>query len=75
MGFNYIRIGDYKSGYFCGIFPNAGESRKEFNIRSRTNKHPKKENIEDKVREQGIIKEPHIHALHSIEGKIQGYRW
>ena len=75
MGFNYGGIGDFKSGYFCGFLPNADELRHEFNIRSRTNKQSKKENIEDKVEEQGIIKEPHIPILHSIEIKIQNYRW
>jgi len=65
------RVG-FISGYFCGILPEIKELRNELNIGS-----PKKENIEDKVREQekGMIKEPYINILHSIERKIKNYRW
>ena len=74
MNFNNdYMAGYYKPDYFCGILPNADESRHEFKIMSSTNKHPKKENIEDKVKEQekGMVKGPHIHARPSTEGSMQ----
>ena len=68
MNFNYERIGDFKSGYFCGILPNADESRHEFKIGSNL------PNIKDKVREKEIIKGP-CHILDLIERNILRYRY
>ena len=70
--FNYGGIGYYRPDYFCGILPKINESRHEFKIGSNLSKD---KNIEDKVREQGIFKGPHIHSRSSTEGKMQGYRW
>ncbi len=68
MNFNiYLRTSYYNPSYFCGILPEIRELRQEFKIGSST--------IENKVREKGTVKGPHIHARPSTERKMQNYRW
>jgi len=76
MNFNsYGMMGYYKPDYFCGILPEINRSRREFNIRSSTNKQPKKDNIESKLKKEGTGKGIHIITRPSREGNMQGYRW
>ncbi|MBA3064360.1 hypothetical protein FP803_02895 [Candidatus Woesearchaeota archaeon] len=75
MSFNYGGIGYYRPDYFCGILPKIYESRHEFKIGSSTNKQPKKDNIESKLKEEGTVRGQHIHSRHSTEGNMQNYRY
>ncbi len=78
MGLYFGDCRETRVGYIpdniCGFGLKIKESRQEFNIMSRTNKQPKKDNIEYKVEKQGMNKEPYIPVLNSIERKIENYR-
>jgi len=72
MGLDFGRF--RKIGY-NNLFGKIGPEFYESKIIPNTNKPLKNESIEDKVKKQKIIKEPHIPVLHSIERKMQDYRW
>lgn len=73
MKFNYEGIGYYRPDYFCGILPKIDGSRHEFKIGSSTNKQPKKDNIESKLKEEETVRGPHIRSRPSTEGSMQKY--
>jgi len=72
MGLNF---GKFRKTDYNNLFGNIGPAFYKSKVVSSTNNYPKKESIENKVKEQEIIKEPHIPVSHSIERKMQDYRW
>jgi len=68
-----LYLGRFRKIGYDNHFGRIGPEFYESKIMSSTNKHPKKENIENKVEKQGIDKEPDISTMLSTEGGTQNY--